>query len=328
MPNVVVSAPGKLLLLGDHAVVHGRPCLVTAIDRRLTLSARLTPKPIFQLIAPELSLVGYQKPLAGIASGPVPKAAEYVEYAVAQFIQKYPLSRGVQITAGVNEIGGEFGFGTSSAVTVATIKALSELSEQNLSNRAVFDLACQTVLALKGVGSGADIAAATYGGLLRFVTGGASIEPLAVRPFNLIVAYSGHKANTPMLIRTMNAKLKLYPDIVNGLFDTSEQIVKGALQDLKTNNLARLGELFTMHQGVLTALGVSTPELNTICSIATSAGAYGAKLSGAGGGDSAIVLASATTSKPVMRTLSQAGFACQLLQTGAEGVRVERQSVE
>ncbi len=326
MKSVTVSAPGKLILLGDYAVVHNHPCLVAAIDQRFTLSARLLDKPELRLNAPKLDLSNYQKPLEQLTIGIVPKAAEYIEYAVSEFIKRYPQKTGVQIDTAAAQMDAKFGFGTSAAATVATIKALAVLFDRDLDNRTIFDISYQTVQALKGVGSGFDMATATYGGFLYFVTGGKAIEPLTIKPFNLIVAYSGNKADTPSLIRAMNDQIKVYPQVIHGFFDVSEQIVEQARQDLQEGNMASLGKLLNMHQGLLAALGVSTPQLDKICQVALTAGAYGAKLSGAGGGDCAIVLAASDKTDTVIDVLNKAGFETMLLSAGSEGVRVEASS--
>lgn len=323
MDSVAVSAPGKLMLLGDHAVVHNHPCLVAAIDQRFHLQATVIPEHKLILNAPKLGLINYQKPLDNLMTGEVPKSAEYIEYAVGQFNQKYPLKLGIKIDTAAEQMDPKFGFGTSAAATVSTTKALGILFDQELDKRAVFDLSYHTVQHLKGVGSGFDMASAVYGGFLYFVTGGAAIKPLGVDPLKVVVAYSGYKADTPLLIRVINEQVEMYPDIVHNVFDVSEKIVERGLEDLEASDMVSFGKMMSMHQGLLTVLGVSTSELDTICRLALDAGAYGAKLSGAGGGDCAIAIAGLDKIKSVAETLRQAGFDTMVLEAGSEGVRVE-----
>lgn len=317
----MASAPGKVMLLGDHAVVHGHPCLVAAIDQRFQLRAEPLHEPILRVSAPLLALEDYEKPLSQLTTNEVPKAAEYIEYAAAAFLEHYPIAGGVQINTSAENLDSRFGLGTSAAATVTTVKALAETSGVAVHQRAIFEIAYQALCNLKGVGSGFDMAAATYGGCLYFRAGGQMIEPLHIKPFQLIVAYSGYKADTPTLIREMQARADKDPQAVQSLFAASERIVEAGRVAIEAGDFKRLGNLFSEHQEVLQKLGASTPELDEICRVSLGAGADGAKLSGAGGGDCAIVLAKPERSENVRTALEHAGFATMTVTAGAQGVR-------
>src|SRR4051812_31268035 len=97
MKKITVSAPGKLLLLGDHAVVYNRPCLVTAVNQRMRATVLLTEEQIFQLDAPDVNVLHYKKPMSEIGKGDMPKGAKFVEIAVRNFVEKYGLKSGLHI---------------------------------------------------------------------------------------------------------------------------------------------------------------------------------------------------------------------------------------
>src|SRR3990172_973466 len=111
--KITVSAPGKLMLLGEHAVVYGRPCIVTAVGQRMKATVELTDKPVFELNAPDVQVTNYQKPMKDLGKGGVPKGAKFVEVAIKNFGVRY----GVKVTT-KSEFSSQFGFGSSSASTV------------------------------------------------------------------------------------------------------------------------------------------------------------------------------------------------------------------
>ena len=184
MKKITVSAPGKLMLMGEHAVVYNHPCLVTAVDQRMHATVEILEKGEFQLEAPDVKVTGYKKPIKNLGSGEIPKGAKFVEIAVKNFMEEIasPNERarndnniGIKVTT-KSEFSAQFGFGSSSASTVCVIKALSELFKLKLTQKEIFDLAYKTVLDIQGKGSGFDVAAAVYGGTLYFVTFGKIIS--------------------------------------------------------------------------------------------------------------------------------------------------------
>lgn len=323
--KITVSAPGKLMLFGEHAVVYGRPCIVTAVGQRMKATVELTEKPIFHLNAPDVSIENYKKPMSNLGQGDIPKGAKFVEIAVQNFTHARPgLARlGIKVTT-KSELNSQFGFGSSSASTVCVIKALSELTGAKLSNQAIFKLAYKTVLDIQGKGSGFDVAAAIYGGTLYFVIGGKVIKPLNLPSLPLIVGYSGIKIDTVTLINQVSQKIKKYPKITDNIFAHVQQIVMLAKKKLLNKDFQAVGELMNFNQGYLSSLGVSSNKLESMIYAARDAGAYGAKLSGAGGGDCVIAFAPTKSKKTVEQAINKAGGQAINIEANVEGVRIEK----
>lgn len=322
MRNITVSAPGKLMLFGEHAVVYNRPCLVTAVDQRMRATVELLDTPEFQLEAPDVKVAGYKKSLKELGNGEIPKGAKFVEIAVKNFAAKIPLKTGIRVTT-KSEFSSLFGFGSSSASTVCVIKALSELTGKKLSQKAIFELAYKTVLDIQGKGSGFDVAAAVYGGILYYVIGGKVLKPVKINSLPLIVGYSGVKADTVTLMNTVKETSNKYPQVVDGIYTEIETLVELGKKALIKQDWQSVGELMNIHQGYLAALGVSTKKLADMIYSARDAGAYGAKLSGAGGGDCIIVLSSDAKKRAVEKAIKEVGGEVIKVKTNAEGVRVE-----
>ncbi|MBI4036163.1 mevalonate kinase [Candidatus Daviesbacteria bacterium] len=322
MNKVTVSAPGKLMLLGEHAVVYGQPCLVTAVGQRMKATVELTEEATFQLEAPDVKIEGYSKPMSQLAQGDIPKGAKFVEIAVKNFSEKHPIEGGVKVNT-VSEFSSQFGFGSSSASTVCVIKALSEITGANLDNKSIFELAFKTVIDIQGKGSGFDVAAATYGGTLYFVIGGKVIEPLHIGSLPLIVGYTGIKFDTVALINEVAKKAVKYPEVIDNIYQQIGRLVEKAKQTVLNKDWATLGELMDFNEGYLASLGVESNKLAAMIYGAREAGAYGSKLSGAGIGDCMISLASEDRTQAVKDGITAADGQVIDIEANVEGVRIE-----
>ena len=312
--RVKVSTPGKLMLLGEHAVVYGRPCLVTAVDQRMKVIGEKVRGSGITINAPDVGIHNFEyKP----GDEDVPKGVRFVVAAVKNF----GWQGGLKITT-ASEFSSEFGFGSSSAVTVGVLKCLSELSEAKFDNKRLFDLAYKSVLDVQGVGSGFDLAAAIWGGTLGFVTGGKKIEPLKTKKLPLVVGYTGIKADTTTLVKMVSQKREGSRKIVEEMFDRVELLVNEAKVGLEEGNWEQVGGLMNENQKELEMLEVSSIELFRLITAAREAGAWGAKLSGAGGGDCMIALTD--NPKGISKAIAKAGGIVINVSSGAEGVRVER----
>ncbi len=319
---ITVSAPGKLMLIGEHAVVYGRPCLVTAIDQRMEVITQLLEEKIFRLEAPDVKITGYKKEISDLGKVDIPKGAKFAETAVFNFWDKYKIKNGVKITTKAN-FSSKFGFGSSSATVVGVVKALSELFGVKITNKELFDLCYKTILDVQGKGSGFDIAAAIYGGTLYFKTGGEIIDQLPTDGLVLVVGYSGIKADTVYTVNSVADKMKNYKTGIEKIFDNIAGLVEEGKQAITDKDWERLGTLMDYNQSYLEDLGVSSDKLNIMIDAAKKAGAYGAKLSGAGGGDCMIALVSAETESEVSKAITKAGGEIIEATANAEGVKIE-----
>lgn len=318
---VTASAPGKLLLLGDHAVVYNHPCLVAAVDIRYEVSICRQDIPKLEIETPELA---QRKEVHTISLHDVGRhyrqETSFVEAAVSQMLRRYGGKTGLKIvTRGPKR---SFGLGSSSAVTVATLAALDRLFDLGLSRRELFNIGYQAVLDVQGLGSGFDVAAATYGGTLYYITGGTEIEPLPVTDLPFVIGYSGAKVGTTNLVKSVAERRRQYPEIVNGLFVAAHKLVDLGKDYLVERDWSAFGELMDMHQGLLEALGVSTGRLAALIYAARDAGASGAKLSGAGGGDCMYAATLDENRATVAQAIEAAGGELVPLPLGVEGVCV------
>lgn len=311
------------MLFGEHAVIYDKPCIVTAVDQRLMVHASLLQNNNLVVNAPDVGIRNYESDISKLGTSEnLPKGVRFIKQAVTNFYNLYNISSGIKIET-KSEFSSEFGFGSSSAVTVATITALSKLFQINVSNKELFDLSYKTVLDIQGTGSGFDLVAAIWGGTIYFVKEGRVIKPLDIKYLPLVVGYTGVKADTPTQIRQVATFKDNNPKLAEEIFNRIEKIVDKAKDNISNGDMVELGKLMNKNQKYLNNLGVSTKELNNIIEVSRQAGAYGAKLSGAGGGDCMIALVSDNKRSAVENAITKVGGIVIQINMNAEGLKLE-----
>ncbi len=300
---ITVSAPGKLLLMGEHAVVYGRPCIVTAVNARLSVSVEKRRDSGVVIDAPQVSDTKF-----------VSRAIETVRARWKEEVS------GITVHT-KSEFSSSFGFGSSAAVTVAMVFALREFLGKKGTPGEIFELSYKTTKEVQRGGSGFDVAAATWGGALYYKNEGEVVEPMAVPPPPIIIGYTGVKADTMTIVRDVGKKRDSEPQKVERIFDAIGKLVEEARMHMGEGDWERVGKLFDFNQEYLRDLGVSSEKLEALILAAKNAGAWGAKLSGAGGSDCMIAITPQDRRQAVEKAIVAAGGEVLRFSLNAEGVR-------
>lgn len=322
MNSVTASAPGKLMLFGDHAVIYGHPCIVTAVDQRLRVEVQRAAEPQLHLSAPDMGLSDYRKEISKLGQGEVPKSVAFIEQCYRRFLEHYPQSGGINVRT-KSEFSSQFGFGSSSAVTVAFARAVAGVFDVTLTNKELFDFCYKAVLDVQGVGSGFDIASAIWGGTIYYVTPAKVVETLDCHAMPLIVGYTGIKADTPTLVRMVQSQYAEEKQAIGAVLSQMGRIVEQARKACRDQDWKQVGKLMNANQELLAFLKVSSVQLDRQIESACATGAYGAKLSGAGGGDCMIALADSAHRDSVRDAITRVGGTVMDVRIHAEGVRLE-----
>lgn len=320
--EVTASAPGKLMLFGEHSVVYGYPSIVTAVDQRLRVQISDTKELNFSVHAPDVGVDNYVKSIDSLGEAKIPKGVAFLEMLYKRFLEQTSSKKGIQVETS-SDFSSEFGFGSSSAVTVAFAKALTEFHGLEATNEDLFHLCYQAVLDVQGVGSGFDLAAAIWGGTIYYVKPAKVVELLSANELPLIVGYTGIKANTVPLVKMVESEKERHPDKIGALFEQITTIVEFAKTAILAADWQKVGALMTENQALLQELGVSSTELDTLIHAANSSGAYGSKLSGAGGGDCMVTVAGSRERNSVEKHIEQVHGQVLRVQTSAQGARIE-----
>jgi mevalonate kinase len=322
MNQTTASAPGKLLLFGEHAVVYGYPCIVTAVNQRIYVQVKKNGKNIFRMDAPCIGLTAYSKTIADLGKKDLPKEVQFVEGLYKRFLDKYPQEEGIDVSTR-SEFSCKFGFGSSSAVTVAFAQALTRLYDLKLTKKELFDLCYQAVIDVQGVGSGFDIASAIWGGTIYYVPPAKVVHQVDIDSIPLVVGYTGIKADTPTLIRMVQQQRSVNIEASEAIFKAIERIVNQGEKAIQARNWRLVGELMRRNHELLRTLNVSSVMLEKLTTATMRAGAYGAKLSGAGGGDCMVAVVETINMDKVGHAIQKNGGEVLKVKLSAEGVRDE-----
>lgn len=305
MNTVTVSAPGKLLLLGDHAVVYGKPCLVTAVSERLSVSLSPSHDNAMHFDTPGVS------------------DTRFVAAAIVAAQDSWGSKVSPVLVATKSGFSGNYGLGSSAAVTVATLYALAEYIGRKVAPDELFRLSRSVILSVQKVGSGFDAASAVWGGTIWYENLGRIIAPVANDRMPLIVGFTGVKADTTTIVADIAKKHAAQKERVTRIFDAIAELVAGAREKMAEGDWERVGKLMDFNQEYLRDLGVSTEKLESLISAAKGAGAWGAKLSGAGGGDCMIAVAPENKRGQIEKAIEAAGGQVIHITPDAPGVRRE-----
>jgi mevalonate kinase len=298
--RVTVSAPGKVTLFGEHAVVYGKPALVSAIDRRVYVTVEKRSDSSIKVSALDLHIPGLiltfkegSKDLVVETDyNRIVDAMSYVRKAIELVSKHIHKKQGVNVTI-KSEMPVGAGLGTSAAIAVGTVAAYAHLLGNELKQEEVARLGHATEFEVQGAASPMDTAISTYGGTiyLRPMKPDPYIDKLKVpSPLPSIIGYTEREARTGELLRRVRELRKAHPAVVDSILSTIDEIVEEAKIALLKGDLVSLGVLMNMNHGQLESLGVSSKKLNDMVYSARSAGAIGSKMTGAGGGGCMIAL--------------------------------------
>ena len=309
MNDVAASAPGKFVILGEHAVVYGRPAIALAINRRFNIRVRNSNE--FRINNDYADLKSNPHLRYIMERHGVPSVSVYMD-------SRIPTGSGL---------------GSSAALSTAFSAAIRTIVGGSTDPEEIAKEAFEAEYFSQGRGSPMDTSASTYGhGISLNIPGNESdhlwnisknehswnISKMDVPEMTFVVGYTGIRAATGPLVE----KVKRYKDTNGFAEDIINEIGAITLEGanaIKRNDLVKLGDLMTRDHKLLSILGVSCNELNKLVN-ATLPHAYGAKLTGSGGGGSMIVL----TDEPekVSEAIMSRGSVPFTVTTGVDGVKI------
>ncbi|UWG48267.1 Mevalonate kinase [Halanaeroarchaeum sp. HSR-CO] len=291
------SAPGKVYLFGEHAVVYGEPAVPCAIERRATVTVEERADDRLRIDAEDLSLDGFtvefsgstdESPSVDVSESLLTAAMGYVDAAVDQARDAADRpNAGFDVTID-SDIPLGAGLGSSAAVVVAGIEAGTRELGVELSRAELAERAYQVEHEVQdGQASRADTYCSTMGGAVRVE--GDRCETIEAPDLPFVVGYDGGAGDTGELVsgvRALKDEYDFAADTVTAIGD----IVRQGERALEAGDVDELGRLMDFNHGLLSALGVSARSLDAMVWGAREAGAKGAKLTGAGGGGCIVAL--------------------------------------
>ncbi len=279
----VATAAGKVILLGEHAVVYGKHALALPIDNAVSAELEKTDAGV------TISVLDWGMSRR-IDLGD--RNAQGIDALVALIVRDLGIDRQGLAIRVRSKLPLAMGLGASAAIAVAIVRAFDGFFGLNLDDVRVNEVAFACEKLAHGTPSGIDNTIATYAKPMLF----RNAESLQIRDVTLreappiVIASSGHAGLTREQVAGVRTRYELRPAVYDALFDEIDGLSCSGVDALERCDYAELGLLMNVCHGLLNALEVSTPELERMVSISRGAGAVGAKLTGAGGGGSIVSL--------------------------------------
>ncbi len=275
------SAPGSIMITGEHAVVYGHKAIVAAIEQRITVE--LTPRDDRVVTIASAIADPLETRLDDLAEG---GAYRFVLAAIAMHQSDLPQGFDLDITS---EINPTLGLGSSAAVTVATLGAIQTLAKVTLDQ--THQKALKIVRDIQGRGSGADLAASFMGGMLTYrAQTTADMSPLPSPP-PLSLKDCGYKTPTAVVLADIAARMEGNEAHFAALYEDMGQTAQQAIDAAQTQNWSAFAAALTRYQEHMQALGVCDDTLaNIIAEARADRQVLAAKISGSGLGDCVVAV--------------------------------------
>ena len=313
--TVSTSAPGKIILSGEHFVVHGSTSLAAAINKRVYVTIREIEGAKPRIVSNDvISNVhaddGSFRAVKIVARNILSKSSRAAQ-------RPFEISISSEIPPGS-------GLGSSSAVSVACAAALKDFFDLS-GPESIPDLAFQGEKAVHGNPSGIDIQASMRGGLILFKKGEETTTIELPEPYSLLVIFSGRKRSTARLIAKVAETKRDYPHYFQRLANSASELSSEIVDASRAHDLERIGSIFAIAETQLAWIGVSTPQLEDLIELLYSREeVYGAKLTGAGGGGSVIAAVRQDAMNSVLKFVGNRYPYSFVTEIPQEGLRWEK----
>lgn len=294
------SAPGKIYLFGEHAVVYGEPAIACAVELRTRVSAKRSDG---IAISSAIGNTGLDYEVHPYVSSAIKKLdSPDVE---------------IEITSDI-PVGS--GLGSSAAVTIATLAALNIEFRLGYKKEELAGMGHEIEKEVQGAASPTDTFVSTFGGVVEIP----SRKRLNLLECGIVIGNTNKGASpkkTAKLVKQVAQLKEEYPEMINPIIKAIGSFAEKGRNLVSKKDYTSLGKLMNVNHGLLDALGVCTQELSSLVYAARSAGAYGAKLTGAGGGGCMVALTDSP--REVAEAIEKAGGQAIITRFTSEGVKQE-----
>ena len=269
------SAPGKVILFGEHFVVYGVKAILCAIDKRITVTAEKTKERKISI----KSNIGKLELEKNISLSEINSPLKPFYYLAKKIIKNH--DTGIEIIV-ESDIPLGVGLGSSSACCVAGAAAISRLFVDTTKEE-ILKLAIEAEKTIFQNTSGADCTVCTYGGIMEYdkKNGFTTIE--SQPNFHLVIVNSNVEHSTETIVAGVKEFKEKNEEEFFTLCNNESKLIEAALKELKENNIKEIGNKVIQNQQYLEKIGISNNKLRDMVKIGNNR-SFGAKITGAGGG--------------------------------------------
>ncbi len=295
-PPLTAFGAGKVILLGEHSVVYGHPALAGPLS--LGVTARGVPAKRCQLTLPST----LSRPQRAQLTGAFARAAKAVG------------EPAVKVTVDA-ELPLAVGLGSSAALSVACARLLLQAAGKAPTPKETAQVAWEMEQEFHGTPSGVDHTTSAEERLLPYrrtpgqATAGKGRGVDSPKPLNVVVALAGERSPTKVTVGALRERQARWPERYQRLFKEIGLLAAEGAKAVEAGDLEALGDAMNVNQGLLAALGLSSPPLEEMVYRLRELGALGAKLTGAGG-DGGAVIGLFLEPEPAVTQLTRLGVRC------------------
>ena len=297
----IASAPGKVILFGEHFVVYGVKAILCSINKRVTVTAEKTSERKISINSKIGKLeLEPDKPISEINS---PLKPFY--YLANKSIENKDSGIRIQIDS---EIPLGAGLGSSSACCVAGAAAIFKLFG-NISKEEILELAIEAERTIFENTSGADCTVCTYGGIMEYDKN-KGFKKIEYEPnFQLVIINSNIEHSTQSMVSKVKEFEKRNKEEFSRLSNLESKVIEDVLKLIKENKMQEIGQKMNQNQEYLENIGISNKELTKMIKIGQES-SFGAKITGSGGGGCIFALTNESNLQNILKKFKDNNYEC------------------
>ena len=305
------SAPGKVILFGEHFVVYGGKAILCSINKRITVTAEKTNERKISINSEIGKLI--LEPNKSILEIDSPLKPFY--YLASKALENEETGIHIQIDS---EIPLGSGLGSSSACCVAGAAAIFKLFG-NISKEKTLELAIEAEKTIFENTSGADCTVCTYGGIIEYDKNN-GFKKIEDEPnFQLVIANSNIEHSTQSMVSKVKEFENKNKEEFSRLSNLESKLIENVSILLKENKPEELGEKINQNQEYLEILGISNNELTKMIKIGQES-SFGAKITGSGGGGCIFALTNESNLQSTLKKFKNNNYECFSAKIDFKGV--------
>ena len=297
----IASAPGKVILFGEHFVVYGVKAILCSINKRVTVTAEKTSERKISINSKIGKL--HLDPNKSISEINSPLKPFY--YLANKAIESKDTGIHIQIDS---EIPLGAGLGSSSACCVAGAAAIFKLFG-DISKEEILKLAIEAERTIFENTSGADCTVCTYGGIMEYDKNN-GFKKIEHKPnFQLVIINSNIEHSTQSMVSKVKEFEKRNKEEFSRLSNLESQVIEDVLKLIKENKMQEIGQKMNQNQEYLENIGISNKELTNMIKIGQEL-SFGVKITGSGGGGCIFALTNESNLQNILKKFKDENYEC------------------